>query len=191
MSASYKTAAKFKHNYPMVFILFDDPYSQQLLKKSKSVQGISEVKPRTNIQQDVDMYLGQKRDTYVEFDNKIFESIEEPEFHLVQEFEGFVEEVLDTTFLVVLKDVAVDEDLEPEDIGEFDLSLLSESDRKRLGVGAEIRWQVGYTLDSNENKEPVFNLTLCPPQTFTKDEHLDALAEAERIHNGLKKNEAS
>ena len=195
MSNLNASVANLVNDHYMVFVQYDDPLVDQYLNeygvKIKSDQNLQEFVLERSLRSEIDKYFGQEQDEIFDEVNELLESFIEPDFQLVQEFEGYVDEVFDKTFLVVLKDLAVGDENEPEDIGEFDLSLLSTSDRERIAEGSEIRWQVGYTFDANENKKAAFNLTLCPPQTYTKEEHLEAMAEAERINEGLKKHESS
>jgi hypothetical protein len=75
-------------------------------------------------------------------------------FAPLQEWEGYVVEIGDETFVARLIDLTSEAKQEEEEV-DFPISELSETDKQRLRPGAIFRWAIGYRKTSSGSKERV------------------------------------
>jgi hypothetical protein len=99
---------------------------------------------------------------------------------LIQEWEGYVESIGDTSFTAVIRDLTTSDD-RAEELVELPLDDLSESDRKRISPGTIFRWSIGYHVDRSGTKSRASRIVLRHLPAWTKADLKKAHEEAERI----------
>lgn len=81
-------------------------------------------------------------------------------FQLVQEWEGYVQEIYESNnlFSAILLDITAKEQF-PTEEGDFGLENVSEFDKHLLRPGAVFRWVIGYALQRSLNKNGLVSVT--------------------------------
>jgi hypothetical protein len=109
-----------------------------------------------------------------------FESIDRPSFVAIQEWEGHVIDVADTTFLARLTDLNVGAERAEEEV-QLLISDLSDDDRAMLAVGRVFRWAIGYQRSPGGSKRRVSQIVFRRLPQWTRKELDLALAEGRAI----------
>jgi len=105
-----------------------------------------------------------------------------PELSLqpLQEWEGYVAEVGDTTFTARLVDRTAGRFVEDE-AAEFPIADLSDNDRGLLAPGAVFRWVIGYLRSRGGSKRRVSQITFRRMPAWSRRELREASKAAEHF----------
>lgn len=109
-----------------------------------------------------------------------FESIDRPSFVALQEWEGHVIHVGDTTFLARLADLNARAQRAEEEV-ELLISDLSDDDRAILALGRVFRWAIGYQRSPGGSKRRVSQIVFRRLPQWTRKELDQALAEGREL----------
>jgi hypothetical protein len=99
--------------------------------------------------------------------------IEAPPYKLIQRWEGFVSDIANDQFAVVLRDPTAQTD--QSEIAHFPLTAVSEADAHLLKVGAIIYFLVGYELKGLRRKQLVSEVILRRAPRFSPVQISNAL----------------
>ncbi|SHE36113.1 hypothetical protein SAMN05444339_101152 [Loktanella atrilutea] len=107
-----------------------------------------------------------------------------------QEWEGFVELIKETKFVVRLTNVK-DATGSPTEAAEFEMRELPYADQKRLEIGSLVRWVVGFERLPNDQRQRVSRLHMRRLPVFTSKDIERAYADADDLLEGLTWDDAS
>jgi hypothetical protein len=102
----------------------------------------------------------------------------------LQEWEGYVWEIGDKTFTARLVDITAGGKYEDE-IAEFLISDLSDTDTDLLKQGAVFRWVIGYQRQLTGNKRRVSQITFRRLPAWTKRDLIAAAQKASQISESI------
>lgn len=117
-----------------------------------------------------------------EFHNQAFRS--KPRLQPLQEWEGYVTEIHDETFVARLVDKTAGADV-PEEEGEFPFSDVSDSDRELVKPGAIFRWTIGYLKSASGSKKRVSQIVFRRLPQWTRKELALAEMKAKEIASAI------
>lgn len=108
-----------------------------------------------------------------------------PSFSVLQEWEGYVISISDTTFTARLTDITKSHEIEHEE-ADFLLDDLEDSDRRAISLGTIFRWIIGYRRSPGGTKDRlsriVFrNVPIWKEKELNKNKH-DAIEMAKQLN---------
>ena len=104
-----------------------------------------------------------------------FKPVDRPSFRAIQEWEGYVIHVGDSTFLARLTDLSVGARRAEEEV-ELLVSDLSDDDKSILAVGSMFRWAIGYQRSPGGSRKRVSQIVFRRLPQWTRKE-LDQASE--------------
>jgi len=102
----------------------------------------------------------------------------------LQEWEGYVAEIGDDVFTARLLDVTARNKYE-EEVADFPIADLSDTDRELLKPGAIFRWVIGYQRQRGGTKRRVSQITFRRMPAWSKKDIVDANRKAEGIAKSI------
>ena len=106
-------------------------------------------------------------------------------FHPLQEWEGYVIAIGDTTFTARLTDLTTGADIAREE-AEFPMEDLTDDDRERISMGSVFRWAVGYERRLGGTKRRISHIVFRRLPMWTKRDLAKAEEEAVVLAKSLK-----
>ena len=103
-----------------------------------------------------------------------------PTFHALQEWEGFVTEINEKTFVARLVDLKVGQGTDEEE-ARIPLSVLSDQDKAKLRLGSIFRWVIGYERHVTGRRRTGSEIVLRDVPLITEDDLRDGEVWAREV----------
>lgn len=127
-------------------------------------------------------FVGSK--TLDELPSVIPDTVHRVSFHPLQEWEGFVLEIGEETFLARLTDITAGNRVADEQ-AEFLIDDLEDDDRRRIAVGGIFRWVIGYQRALGGTKKRVSHVVFRRAPQWTVEDLQIAKEEGKSLADAL------
>ncbi len=101
-------------------------------------------------------------------------------FQVLQEWEGYISELSETSFTAMLLDITANDNM-PNEEADFDLNDVNDEDQFHIKEGAVFRWVVGYYRSKSGSKRRASEIVFRRMSPWSKQEIEKANKETEKF----------